>query len=231
MLILIAVALSVVGWQYGTIAGCVGLYVALAFVLVGGAYGGLFQDLYGKRPDGTRPAWSHLLLLPYSVLAAISFRVSLFLTREPAFARLEQKIYFGRRLLGVEADQGLAEGWIGVLDLAGEFDENPRLRRCPFYQSLPVLDTAAPSFAEIQFAVRWLQDTTARGPIYVHCALGHGRTGTVLIAYLLVTRQIKDWSEGLTCLRALRSGVGLNRIQVRRLEEYTAILGAALSRE
>jgi protein-tyrosine phosphatase len=61
----------------------------------------------------------------------------------------------------------------------------------------------------------------AFGPVYVHCALGHGRTATVVLAYLLATGQVATLREGLARLRTLRPGVGLHRQQaelVRRWE-------------
>jgi protein-tyrosine phosphatase len=130
-------------------------------------------------------------------------------------------LYFGRRLTPGEARQAQALGWQSVLDLAAEFSEVAALRAVPRYRSLPVLDGTAPTGEQLREAVAWIVEAVERGPVYVHCALGHGRTATIVLAYLLTTAEVATVREGLTRLRALRSGVGLHRQQaelVRGLE-------------
>jgi protein-tyrosine phosphatase len=56
--------------------------------------------------------------------------------------------------------------------------------------------------------------------VYVHCALGHNRTGTVVLAYLLAAGKVSDVREGLTYMRTLRPGVSLQRPQRRVLERF-----------
>lgn len=217
-LIGLAAATLLNGWQYGWIGRAITIHFAVSFTLVGIAYFGVLPNIYAKRPDGIRPLWNQLLLLPYTLLAALSFRVSIWMANEAAIAQLERNLYFGRRLPGRDVEPGLALGWIGVLDLAGEFTEDFRLRSLPHYLSLPVLDGSAPNLSQLEVATNWILETTQVGPVYVHCALGHGRTATILVAYLLRARSITNSAEGLTRLKSLRQGVGLNRAQLQALD-------------
>lgn len=224
ILVVLGFVISLLGWQVDRITGWLISYCGLAFLLVGCAYLGFVPNVYRKRTNGTFPVWNRLLLAPWLLLAEASFRLSILTLREVPFAQVERNLYFGRRLLRLEAMQGLAAGWIGILDLAGEFSEVTSLRECDRYQSLPILDATAPNLEQLHFAVTWLQDCTKRGSVYVHCALGHGRSATVIIAYLLATGSVRDYSEGIARLQTLRPGVKLNTTQIKSLQAWTEVL-------
>jgi protein-tyrosine phosphatase len=196
------------------------LNAAVAFAALAVAYAGAGPGLLGKRPDGRRRLWAWPIFWPYFVLNALSFRLYRSLIREPAFAEVVPNLHFGRRLTTGEVRRA-AIVWQAVLDLACEFPEAAPLRRVAAYRSLPVLDATAPSPAGLQAAVAWLTAAFQAGPVYVHCALGHGRSATVVLALLLTTGQVGTVKEGLALLRAKRPGVGLNRAQralLKRME-------------
>ncbi len=193
-------------------------YTAFSFLLLASAYAGLGAGMLGKRSNGRRHPLAGLLFAPYFLLTRLSWHLARWSSRGPMFGPAEGRVYFGRRLSEEEARAGVALGWVGVLDLAGEFTEVTALRNLPHYRSLSLLDATAPTREELETAVAWLRETTALGPVYVHCAAGHGRTGTVVIAYLLATGQVASVREGLARLRAVRPGVGLTREQRRLLD-------------
>ncbi|MBA4062151.1 MAG: hypothetical protein C0501_00270 [Isosphaera sp.] len=211
----LAAAAAVVGWDaLGWPALAFG-WVSAAFVLLAAAYAGAGQP-FGKRPDGRLGLGGRLRFAPYLVLNAVTFRLYRAASRGPAFAPVSPNLFFGRRLTDREARAAAAShGWVSVLDLAAEFAEAPALRGLPGYRSLPVLDGAAPSGQDVRDAVDWLRAAVAAGPVYVHCALGHGRTGCVVVAYLLAAGVVSSAAEGVRRLRALRPGVRLNRSQWR----------------
>jgi hypothetical protein len=190
------------------------LYAAFTFTLLAAAYAGAGPRLLLKRRSGHQSVWGWPLFAPYFVLNTVIFRFYRQFSREPAFAQVAPNLFFGRRLSAQEAE---AARWIGVLDLAGEFSEVRALRALPGYRSLPVLDATSPTEVQLQDAVAWLARAIESGPVYVHCALGHGRSASVVIAYLLSAGFVDTISEGAQRLRTLRSGVRLHAAQRRRL--------------
>jgi protein-tyrosine phosphatase len=73
--------------------------------------------------------------------------------------------------------------------------------------------------------VQWLSHRLKAGSVYVHCALGHGRTGCIVSAYLLATGVVPSIGEAVNLLRSLRPGVDLNRDQRRALRAFAKELG------
>jgi hypothetical protein len=197
----------------------VGCNTALALAVVAVAYLGAGPRLLLKRTNGTRSLVSWPILWPYFVLTAFSFWLFRMTNREPAFALVAPNLYLGRRLTAAEVRRG-SFGWHAVLDLTAEFAEVVPLRRLPGYRSLPVLDATAPSWEQLQSAVDWLKDQVARGPVLVHCALGHGRSATVVGAYLLATAQVAGVKEALALMRSRRGGVGLHASQAVLLRRF-----------
>jgi protein-tyrosine phosphatase len=65
----------------------------------------------------------------------------------------------------------------------------------------------------VQETLDWLDKALLEAPVYVHCALGHGRTGTIVIAYLLTRGLEKDVDCALNRLRRSRPGLDINRAQ------------------
>ena len=200
-------ARDALGWAASAIA----LYCALSLAALSAAYAGAGPRLLFKRPSGRRAPLGWLLLAPYLLLTAATFSLYRLLSREPAFARVAPGLYFGRRL---SAGESRAAGWVGVLDLAGEL---AAAWVPPRYRSLPVLDATAPSETELRSAVAWVRQSLAAGPVYVHCALGHGRSACVVVGYLLSIGSVSTVAEGVGLVRSLRPGVRLCPAQLRLL--------------
>jgi protein-tyrosine phosphatase len=76
-------------------------------------------------------------------------------------------------------------------------------------------------------AAEWLERRTAEAPVFVHCALGHGRSAGVVAAHLLHVGRAATVGEALALVSERRPGVGLNGDQARALEEYAASLRAS----
>lgn len=217
MLSLACVTATLIAWDVIGWTSVVFLCAALAFVLLAIAYAGVGPRLLLKRSTGHRPAWGWLLFAPYFLLNAILFWLYRLNSHEPAFAQVVPNLFFGRRLSTREAE---SVKWVSALDLAGEFAEIPSLRALPGYRSLPVLDTTAPTEEQLRDASTWLARATESGPVYVHCALGHGRSACVVIAHLLLTGQVDTITEGTKLLQSLRPGVRLHPAQRQRLRAF-----------
>jgi protein-tyrosine phosphatase len=200
---------GVVGW-----AALPCLCAAVSFMVLSVAYAGAGPRLLFKLASGRRSPWAWVLHWPYFLLNAVSFRSYRMLSREPAFVEVAPNLYLGRRLTNREA---IRTPWNYVLDLAAEFAEARPLRIRPGYRSLPILDATAPTEAQLQSAVAWIRESEKAGPVYVHCALGHGRSACIVVAYLLSAGLVGTGSEGVKLVQSKRPGVRLNPAQRRRL--------------
>jgi len=208
---------SVVLWDLAGWLAIIVAYAGASCFFLALAYAGIGTGLFGKRKSGEHSLQSWLLFTPYFLVNSLIARLHRNLSREPPFAEVVPNLFYGRRLGEVEARVSVAIGWVSVLDLAPEFAEASTLRALPGYRSFPILDATAPSEDELRDAIHWLSRAVTVGPVYVHCALGHGRTGCVVIAYLITTGVITSAMEGVRLLRSQRPGVRLNRTQLRAL--------------
>lgn len=159
-----------------------------------------------------------LILAPYFLINSGLLALYRRLSREPALVQVLPRLWFGRRLTDREA---LTVQWAGVLDLAAEFASTATAAA---YRSLPVLDGLAPDLNELQTAVQWIAEVSAAGPVYVHCALGHGRSACVVAAYLLWAGVVGSAVEGVRLLRKLRAGVRLSVSQRQLLRRFETSL-------
>lgn len=194
-------------------------YPSLTFLVLGVAYAGFGPRLLGKKLDGRRRWWAIAWSLPYSLLNEHLWLVVRD-RREPALGLVAENLYCGRRL--TQREQSLLDGipLQGCLDLTAEFTEAQFLRSVPHYRCSPILDGTAPTVAQLQELIDWLTSMTKTGPVYVHCALGHGRTATIVVAYLVSQGLEPDIEAGLSRMRETRPGVDINPIQRQFLNVF-----------
>ena len=195
------------------------LSIIPALLLVAAAYIWNRPGLLFKRPDGNRPWWAWLLLWPYFGLVWLAlWSYSRIDCRSPS-TEVAPGLWLSRRLTGGEARRS-GISWAAVIDMAAEFSRTPLPAAA--YLSLPVLDGTPPTIEQPQTAVEWLTAHRAKGPLLVHCALGHGRSASVIIAWLMSNGQAADVPSALAQLQRVRPGVGLNRSQAKRLDGLRA---------
>ena len=198
-----------------------GAAAALSLLLVAVAYFGAGPRLLFKRADGRHHPLAWLVHWPFFALTAFAYRLAVGGRPGTAYAAVAPNVLLGRRLTSREAVEVTA-GLVAVLDLAGELPEAAPMREVKGYRSLPVLDATAMTPGQLRDAVEWLGKHAAAGPVYVHCALGHGRSATVVAAYLIACGHAPDVKSALTSLRALRPGVRLHRPQRKLLDEFAS---------
>lgn len=196
------------------------LYPAATFILLAFVYLGMGPALLGKRSNGKIASFGWICFGPYFLLNHLVMRLLLMRSREPAIGQALPNLWFGRRLS--LDDQSFAESLSlhACVDLTAELPEANFLRGLPHYRCFPILDGTAPSTVQLREIVAWILTMTGAGPVYVHCALGHGRTGTILIAYLMATSRAADIHAALELLRHTRPGVAINRQQREVLQQF-----------
>jgi hypothetical protein len=190
---------------------------ALCFTLVGAAYLGVGPGVFGKRANGSLPLLAYVLFRPYLLLNVLSLGFWAILARERPYHEVASNLYLGRRLLAW--DPLPVDGFTAVLDVTCEFPERADLRRLA-YLCLPLLDSTAPSAAQLVEAVGFVRDYVERGPVLIHCALGHGRSATVAAAYLVSLGLVPDADAAEAHLKARRPGVHLSSCQREVLRSY-----------
>ena len=189
-------------------------YVCLSLMLVAIAYAGVGPAMLGKNSSGRLTWWAWLLFAPYRVLCHGAFWLARLLESGPAFVQVDESLFLGRQPIGSEARSAC---WGAVLDLTVEWAEVPSLRLPGAYRLLPVLDGTAPAPEPLTEAVAWLRARARQGTVLVHCALGHGRSACVVVAYLLAEGKHSTPREAEAYLRRLRPGVRLNAAQRRAI--------------
>jgi hypothetical protein len=196
-------------------------WTAVAFLGIAGAYGGIGPKALLKRPDGTLLPVSYLLFAPYHLFSLLSYWLVRRGGRFQAFSVIEPGLLLGCRLTPADAPGLRDYGVTAVFDLTAEFTEPAFLRRAPHYRCIPVLDATPPTLAELQDGVAWLQEMRAVGnTVYVHCALGRGRSALFVAAYLLASGAVQTPDEAIAHLAKRRPGIRLHPSQNERLREF-----------
>jgi protein-tyrosine phosphatase len=185
---------------------------AASFLVVALAYTGLGPRLLGKRLDGTISLWAVALHLPYFALTWGVWHVQRLLSKAEPAQEVAPGLWVGRRPFPREVPATVTL----VVDLTGEFRELAGVRAGRNYICLPTLDAMTPRPVDLGRAV----ETAAKwdGPMYVHCALGHGRTGMFAAAVLVARGVVPDVNAAVNLLRAARPGIRLNPAQLQCLE-------------
>jgi hypothetical protein len=218
-----AAASLLAAWQLHAPAGQVVLgWVGLSWLLVAAAYAGLGPRMLLKRRTGALPPLSWLPYGPFLLLSACLLRVRRLTMREAAYHQVVPGLYLGRRLTQDEAARAEELGPAAVLDMTAEFTEPLALRARPAYRLLATLDNTPPTVEQLQAGVEWIDRHIDAGGVYVHCAVGHGRSAVVAAAYLLWAGRAGSVEESLAMVRSARPGAKPQAKQVRVLRRFAA---------
>jgi protein-tyrosine phosphatase len=211
-----------IGFLYtliGTLAAAYGLqdwtvrwllcWFGLAYLMVGAAYLGKSSRILGKKPNGKLSICAQMALFPYLSITWVIWYAMRIFRKEPPYHQVLPDLYVGRRLLSNE----YPDNFNAVLDLTSEFNE-PRavLTRYDYY-SLPILDGCGISDLTLITQLRKIFEEDR--VLFIHCAEGHGRTGMVAAAAMLL-KGIADQPEAaIRFVQNRRPKVRLNQEQTR----------------
>ena len=189
-------------------------WCCFCFLWLAVAYARQKPDLLLKEARGSLSWPSRIGLAPYHLLNLVSLWMCRF-SSEAAYHEIVPGLYLGRRLSASQA-RNLKVG--AVLDVTAEFAECSLLLSPSIcYKTLPCLDTCALSSAQLEEAARFIAEHLSKS-VYVHCALGHGRSASAVAAYLLSSGQAGSPQEAVAYIQARRSQIGLTRAQMVSLE-------------
>jgi len=213
MAILLTVASVVYGdWFYLL------LWPALSFGYVSLGYFGLGTRVFGKRANGTL-AWAAVLfLLPFYLCVWSVWHVMRLISFESKVDRVHDNLLVSRRLLSHELPNDVAT----VIDLTCEFQEPRALRLASNYLSLPILDAGALEPVDLVATIKKI--IVMEGPILIHCAQGHGRTGLIAALFLVADGSANSAAAALEMLQAKRPKLSVHPGQRAALEAAIELL-------
>ncbi|PIY69442.1 hypothetical protein COY90_00665 [Candidatus Roizmanbacteria bacterium CG_4_10_14_0_8_um_filter_39_9] len=135
------------------------------------------------------------------------------------FSQITPNIFLGTNLCcAVHADKLKAIHISIDIDLEVERPEEPP--EVESYIWLPVIDGHAPSLYQLSIGVTAIENTIKQGKcLYVHCKNGHGRSPTLVIAYLISTGMTQETAYQL--VKSKRPEIHLHDVQVEMLMKFT----------
>lgn len=104
-----------------------------------------------------------------------------------------------------------------VVDLVCEFPEPRVLRESPGYRLLPVLDGTSPTLQQLREGSQYIEESLARGGVYIHCAVGHGRGATMVAAHLLLAGHARTVEQAVAMIRQKRKRIVILPCQAKSL--------------
>lgn len=203
----LAAALVARGWLFGWFF----VWPAFSFAVVAMGYFWMGPISLGKRRDGTRALWAYPLAGPFLAAMWLGRQVLAALSRdEPAWNEVAEGVYVGRRTKAAALPADVA----AVIDLTSEFLPHRCVVAGVRYITLPTLDGAAPRPTVLAAFLDEIEDV--EGPLYIHCAAGHGRSA-MLAACVLVRRGVAaDIDEAVAVMQRARPLVKLGGQQRAR---------------
>lgn len=209
-LALIALAFVQADWAFPL------LWPGASVLMVGIAYLGIGPRVFGKSLDGRLNGLHVFALWPYFLVAWGLWQVKSRFLGENAHDEVAPGIIVGRRPLG--AAEVPAHATV-VVDLTSEFRRAPSTQRIERYECLPTLDTAAPDLEAMRTLLDRIEGET--GPVYVHCAMGHGRSATVAAALMIRRGLAEDVDEAVSQMIEARPKVRLHAGQRAAVTELS----------
>lgn len=213
VLVLVGATQIVLASTSGTMAWLL-YWSGLSWIVVGAAYGGLGAGIFGKRANGRMAPVSICLLLPYLSVTWFLWYMQQLLTKEPPYNEITPGLWLGRRCLGKELPSGIEL----IVDMTSEFSEPADLQLGRSYVCVPTLDASVPSDKAFADLVQII--VASPGPVYVHCALGHGRSAAVMTAVLVAKGSASTIEQAEQNVKQARPGTKINPVQRKMLQRW-----------
>jgi Dual specificity phosphatase, catalytic domain len=212
LLVLLAF-LCVVTWPWGVIL--LWPIVAVTIMVVGYFFVG--PAIYRKR-NGRLPLVTRILLAPVIVGQYVSW---LHYQRQgDAWNVVAPNVWIGRRLTDAEAAEAIGRGVASVVDLSDAFSEAAPFLHQAVYRHIPLLDLTAPTPAQLDEAVAFIDKQSAFGIVYVHCKIGYSRSAAIVGGWLLASGRAKSVDEAVAQLRGVRPCIVIRREVHAALVEF-----------
>jgi len=143
------------------------------------------------------------------------------LTGVPIFryCQVTPQIYVGAQIGALGKRRLLRHGFTASVNLRSEFDDAAHGLALADYCYLPTDDEHAPSLAQLEQGVAFIQRVVqSGGKVYVHCHGGIGRAPSLVAAYLM--RQGRSAEAALDLIRLTRPFIRLTPEQFEQLKKF-----------
>lgn len=194
------------------------LWPGASALVVGAGYGAMGGCVFGKRRDGGYAWWAWGVHLPFLLITLLVWYVLRWWVKENAADEVGPGLWIGRRPLCHELPESVA--W--VVDLTAEFW--PARGVCPGrgYRCYPTLDGHVTDVQEFLRCVREVAELD--GPLFIHCAQGHGRSAALAAAILIARDLAADVEDAEQLMRKSRPKIGMERSQRELVRRITPAL-------
>jgi len=187
--------------KHGSLWWC---WPAIAFGLMATAYADAGPVVFGKSASG-RLSWRRsALLLPYLLMTWVIWYVRRLIAREPVAHEVAPGIWLGRWPFARELPAGIE----CVVDLTSEFP-GVRTPQGVEYLVFPTLDYGPPAVGDLREAIRRIGGRR----VYMHCAMGRGRSAALAAALLVRRGLAADVYAAEEMLQRVRPGVRMTAAQ------------------
>jgi protein-tyrosine phosphatase len=162
-------------------------------------------------------AWSSVcFLMPYLAITWLLWQLERTISKESVRDEVIPGLWLGRRCSAEELPESVGL----VVDLTAEFPEPADVRTGREYICVPTLDASVPSMEAFQAVVQKIAESPK--VVYVHCALGHGRSATVVAAVLMARGFASTVDEAIRMVRERRPGIDINGRQKTCLDGWAS---------
>lgn len=140
------------------------------------------------------------------------------------YTKITDYIYIGSDLCNgdvcsIHGNEFKKLGVCTEINLSAEKKETPP-DSIDAYIWLPVIDMTAPTQDQLRIGSAIINENVENGnTIYVHCKNGHGRSPTLVAAYLIRYKNL-EVDEAISFIKSKRSEIHPNDEQICALEEY-----------
>ncbi|ASJ07554.1 protein-tyrosine phosphatase family protein [Thermococcus pacificus] len=140
---------------------------------------------------------------------------------------VDENVAFSRMPSDVELDE-VADDFDAIVVLVEDYElpyslEEWEKRGVEVLHS-PILDFTAPSLEQLLEILRWIDARVLEGKrVLIHCMGGLGRSGTVAVAWLMYSKNLR-LSEALRRVRSVRPGAVETYEQMEVLKELESFL-------
>jgi hypothetical protein len=202
------------------------LWLALSLFAQALAYAGWGAMVF-RKANGRLPWSVRILLAPYMICARITLHY--YCRGFAPYAEVSPGVWIGRRLTDREANEAIAKGVTAAVDMTAGFPECAPLLALR-YCNIQLLPLTVPTLDQLREAVRFVQEQSRGGIVYVHGALGYSRSVGVVAAYLMSAGLANGVNEAVARVRSVTPQTLLDAAWMQRLHEVEASLVRAPER-